>query len=266
MKKYLPLLIIALVGVAAVLGAVMYSQTKKTPSAVAQTNGKTSNSNAAAQTAAKSYAAASPGAQPAWSKGAATASVVLEEFADFQCGSCAAFSPTLREIKTVYGDRVRVIYRQYPLPMHNKAEDASRAAEAAGLQGKFWEMHDMIYDKQKDWSIMTDARAAFAGYAKTLGLDVDKFNNDMVGQIAAQRVAADKKRGNEVGVRATPSVFLNGRLLTPPEMTASGMREAVDQALQAKPAATSNVAAPAAAGNPATPSANGGEAPGSKKP
>lgn len=239
MKKNLPILIIVLVGVAAIVGAVVYFQSNQKQNKVVQENAK---QNAVAAT--DKYKTASAGAQPAWAKGAATASVTLEEFADFQCGSCAAFSPTLREIKTVYGERVRVIFRQYPLPMHPKAEDASRATEAAGLQGKFWEMHDLIFDKQKDWSVMLDHRKVFADYAKNLGLDVDKFNNDMVGQIAAQRIAADKQRGNQVGIRATPSVFLNGRLLTTNEMTASGMRQAIDQALQNKPAAATGSTAP----------------------
>jgi len=232
MNKNLPLIIIGLVAVAAIAAGVFLYQTGKTPTTKTPTAIVNSNANSNDKT----LKTAPPGAEPAWTKGAPNATVTLEEFADFECPSCGAFAPTMREIKTVYGDRVRVIFRQYPLQMHQRAYDAARAAEAAGAQGRFWEMHDMLYDKQKVWSSKTllDHRKEFEGYAKSLGLNVDKFNNDLTGNMANSRVAADKKRGDFIGIRATPSLYLNGRLLTPEEMQITKLRELVENALQGK--------------------------------
>lgn len=227
----IPAVIIGLVAVIAIVATVYLYQTSRanTPGPVI------SNANANANSNTKALKTAPPGAEPAWTKGAPNATVTLEEFADFECPSCGFFEPTMREIKTVYGDRVRVIFRQYPLQMHQHAYDAARAAEAAGQQGKFWEMHDMLYDKQKSWSKeMPDARKEFENYAKTLGLNVDKFNNDLTGDTANSRVSADKKRGDFISIRATPSIFLNGRLLTADEMQVTKMRELIENALQGK--------------------------------
>ncbi|HZH34782.1 MAG TPA: thioredoxin domain-containing protein, partial [Pyrinomonadaceae bacterium] len=216
--------------VAAIVGAIIYANMGQSSSA---TPARTNSTNPAAAKATPPPNA-SKGAEPAWARGANNALVTLEECADFECPSCAVFQPTLQEVKTIYGDRVRIIFRQYPLQMHPKAYDASRAAEAAGMQGKFWEMSDKLFQKQKDWKMLPDHRAEYANYAKELGLDVEKFKSDMIGQVASQRVAADKKRGDELGIRSTPSVFLNGRLLAPDEMSAARMRQAIDAAIQGR--------------------------------
>ena len=228
MNKNLPIVIIGIVAIVAITGGVVLFQSSK-----AENNKPRASSNNAAP-AVDRYKTAPPGAQPAWAKGPANAVVTLEEFADFQCPSCAQFDPAIREIKTIYGDRVRVVFRQYPLQMHPKAYDAARAAEAAGIQGKFWEMHDLLYDKQKDWSVMENHRQTFAEYARSLGLNVEKFNDDLVGQITSSRVGLDKQRGDAIGIRATPSLFVNGRLLMPDEMQTTKLRQVVENALQRK--------------------------------
>jgi protein-disulfide isomerase len=229
MKNKTPLIIIGIVAVAAIVGALIYANMGNTPPRVSNANKNAANTRANA-----TPVNASAGAQPAWSKGAPNAQVTIEEFADFQCPSCAYFHTVLKEVKTVYGDRVRVTFRQYPLQqVHPHAYDAARAAEAAGVQGadKFWAMHDTLFEKQKEWSVMPNARDEFAKYAGQIGLDVEKFKTDMVGMIANSRVAADKKRGDEMRVGSTPSVFLNGRLLLPEEMTSPKMRQLIDAAL-----------------------------------
>lgn len=232
MNKNLPALIIGLVAVIAIVaGVVLYqnSKAKDTPAAI-------KNSNSAPPPVDRTKTAPS-GAEPAWAKGAPNATVTLEEFADFECPACGTFEMVLREIKTIYGDRVRIIFRQYPLvQVHHRAYDAARAAEAAGAQGKFWEMHGMLYDKQRTWSSKTllNHRQEFESYAKTLGLNVEKFNTDLTGETANNRVAADKKRGDYIGIRSTPSIFLNGRLLTVDEMQITKMRGLIENALQGK--------------------------------
>lgn len=231
----LPFGIIAVVAIAAIIGTLLYLRSAG-PGTASNTNANRTQANNA-QKNTNMLANATPGAQPAWSRGPATAPVTIEEFADFECPSCANFEPTIRQIKTIYGDRVRVIFRHFPLTqIHQKAYDASRAAEAAGMQNKFWEMHDLLYDKQKDWTVSSDHRAQFAEYAKQLGLDVDKFKTDMLGMVTAQRVDADKKRGETARIMSTPSAFINGRPLDfATEMSnTEAMRRAVEAALQGK--------------------------------
>jgi protein-disulfide isomerase len=230
MNKNLPALIIGIVAlVAVVAGVVLYNNGKAPATSANKTNVNSASSGDKIKNAP-------PGATPAWTRGAPNAPVVLEEFGDFQCPSCAAFEPTMREIKTIYADKVRVVFRQYPLAMHPKAYDAALAAEAAGMQGadKFWAMHDLLYEKQKDWTVMEDHRKTFADYAKTLGLDVNKFNEDLVGLPAKNRVSADKQRGDFIPIKATPSLFLNNRLLLPEEMQTAKLRELIDKALAGK--------------------------------
>lgn len=238
MKKnnQLPLTIIGLVAVVAIIGTVLYLRgaRSETPSK-SNTNKSANSSNSKNSTNA--LANALPGAQPAWGKGPATAPVVIEEFADFECPSCANFEPVIRQIKSLYGDKVRVVFRHYPLTqIHAKAYDAARATEAAGMQGKFWEMHDLLYDKQKSWTTSTDHRNEFANYAQQMGLNVDQFKTDMAGMITAQRVDADKKRGDSVRIGSTPSAFLNGRPLdfTTEMSNTEALRRAVEGALQGK--------------------------------
>jgi protein-disulfide isomerase len=111
-----------------------------------------------------------------------------------------------------FGPRLRVIFREYPLvPTHPHALVAARSAEAAGLQGKFWEMHDLIFENQRTWHEQFDARPTFEGYAQKLGLDLERFKRDVNSQVVEQRIFQDGKRAHALGVKGTPTVFLNGR-------------------------------------------------------
>ena len=175
---------------------------------------------------------AQPGAPRPFTRGTPTARVTLEEFSDFQCPACSGLEPGLKRVMTDYEDRVRFVFRNYPLQMHKYAFLASRAAEAAGLQGKFWEMHDMLYDNQKEWSDSMEPRVQFDSYATRLGLDVQRFKADMERQDLADRVKADLLRGNSLGVKGTPTVYLNGRELVPGQLvTEDILRREVEAAL-----------------------------------
>jgi protein-disulfide isomerase len=111
-----------------------------------------------------------------------------------------------------FGQRLRVIFREFPLvPTHPHALVAARSAEAAGLQGKFWEMHDLLFENQRTWHEVFDARPTFEGYAQKLGLDLERFRRDVSSQVVEQRIFLDGKRAHELGVKGTPTVFLNGR-------------------------------------------------------
>ena len=164
MKRLLPFVIIAVVLGAGILTA-RYLQRASTeaPPPPPPTPG--------ASPAASIVAPSEAGAEPAHAQGDAKAPVTLEEFGDFQCPPCGLLHPVLKAMETEYGpQKLRIIFREYPLvPNHVHALAAARAAEAAGLQGKFWEMHDLIYEHQKDWSEVFDVRPIFDGYAKSIG-------------------------------------------------------------------------------------------------
>ena len=150
--------------------------------------------------------------QPAHFKGRIDAPVQIEEFGDYQCPPCGQFHPIMQRVLAQYGDRIRFSFRNFPLDtMHKFALVAARAAEAAGQQGKFWEMHDLLYERQQEWSKADDARPLFIKYAQELGLDVNRFQQDIDGAIAGMRVAQDRDIGNVRGVKGTPTLFLNGR-------------------------------------------------------
>src|SRR5206468_3926399 len=132
-----------------------------------------------------------PGAQPPHIRGTATAPVTLEEFGDFECLPCFLLWPAVQNLEKDYGKDLAVIFRERPLPQHSHAPDAARAAEAAGVQGKFWEMHDMLYMNRGKWVRAADPKEYFRQCAATLGLDVDKFVRDAAGPQVAQRLQAD---------------------------------------------------------------------------
>lgn len=225
MKRTLPFVIIGAVLVLG-LGTVWYLQrsTAETPAAgdpgVAPSNGAALATGPTAPGAAPATAPASapagpvePGAQPAHALGNANAPVTLEEFGDFQCPPCGMLHPILDNFAKEFGPaKLRIIFREYPLvPTHVHALAAARSAEAAGLQNKFWEMHDMIYEHQKDWATADDVRPIFSSYAKAIGLDVIQFERDAAGNVVEQRIFLDGKRAHTLGVKGTPTVFMNGR-------------------------------------------------------
>jgi protein-disulfide isomerase len=173
------------------------------------------------------------GAQPPNQAGSPSAAVTLEEFADFQCPQCALENPTMNEIKSMYGTRIHFIFRDFPLDIkaHDKSYDAAVAAEAAGLQGKFWEMQNMLFSNQKAWTDNDNFRQLWKEYAQKLGVDVPKWENDIAGLAAKTRVNADKERGKAIGINSTPTVFLNGNALKLDDMTVDNMKALIDAEL-----------------------------------
>lgn len=179
---------------------------------------------------------AEPGAEPPHVQGNPNAPVTLEEFGDFECPPCGLVHPILKNLEAEFGPtRVRIIFREFPLvPAHVHALAAARAAEAAGLQGKFWEMHDLIYEHQKEWHEAFDVRPIFEGYAKTIGLDMEQFQRDNTGEAVERRIFLDGKRGHSLGVQGTPTVFLNGREVPFPSLQQDKLRELINAELAAQ--------------------------------
>ncbi len=144
--------------------------------------------------------------------GSASAEITLVEFGDFQCPACKAAHPTVKKLKDDYGDRMQFVYRNYPLSsIHPNAFDAALAAEAAGEQGKFFEMHDMLFANQAEWSDKKNAKDIFVSYAEKLQLNVEKFNADAKNKSLSERINSDIADGNAAGVRSTPTFFINGK-------------------------------------------------------
>ena len=138
--------------------------------------------------------------------GPENATVTVIEFSDFECPFCGKAAPTVKQIKEQYGDRIRFVYKHFPLPSHSTAPKAAEAAECAGDQGKFWEMHDKMFANQK-----TLFPNSLKGYAKDIGLNTTAFNNCLDSGIMASRVQSDQQEGNTFGVKATPTFFINNR-------------------------------------------------------
>ncbi len=141
-------------------------------------------------------------------RGDARAKVTFVEWSDFQCPFCARVGPTLKQIEAEYGDRVRFAFKHLPLSFHPKAPAAHAAAEAAHRQGKFWEMHDRIFQNQQEM-----APEKYVEWARELGLDVAKFQQDVASPEVKSKVDADAKQAAGFGVSGTPSFFVNGRFL-----------------------------------------------------
>ena len=207
MKRTLPFIIILVVLGAAVGSALYY--TRATPSS----NYTPANPTATGLTSPQPEAVNGvPGADPPYTLGPPNAPARLEEFGDFQCPPCGMFHPILVQMHKEFGDKLQITFREFPLaPAHQHAIAAASAAEAAGLQGKFWEMHDLLYEHQNDWKDKFDVRPIFEGYAQQIGLNMDRYKKDVAGEAVAQRIFLDRKRGESLGVKGTPTVFLNGR-------------------------------------------------------
>jgi protein-disulfide isomerase len=138
--------------------------------------------------------------------------------------------------------------------MHDKAYDAATAAEAAGIQGKFWDMHNLLYTNQAAWSSDPNYKQVFRGYAEKIGLDVDKWENDMAGMGPKSRISADLERGKALNINTTPTVFIDGKSVPFPDMNVQTMQKLIDDELKEKQSGQTQAPAPQSA--PAANNAN----------
>jgi len=218
MKRYLPFVIVF--GVALVTlgsGTVLYRA--KLP----QVKNIPDNPSVAAEKDASAHVRGNPGAP-----------VTLEEFGDFQCPPCGQFAGFAEELLKEYDSRLRVVFRNFPLPGHEHAREAAIAAEAAGFQGKFWEMHDTLYKEQTAWSKAPNTRELFESYAGTLGLNMEQFKKDMDSDKAKERVDSDHTLGDSLGIKVTPTLFINKRPVEQQQKNPDGLRAAINAALEEK--------------------------------
>jgi predicted DsbA family dithiol-disulfide isomerase len=235
MRRYLPFALVGAVLLLTVGGGLLLFRSHKSPPL--------------------KIAAGTAGAEPSHLRGAAKARVTLEEFGDFQCPPCGFLAATLLKVEHDYAESVQVVFRQFPLAMHPHAMTAARAAEAAGLQGRFWGMHDMLFQNSMVWSkeparpfirvlppgpnaspipSAEGVRAVFTDYATKLGLDVQRFNRDMDGEEVKARIKLDQERAASIGVDRTPFLFINGLQIPFASLDEKELRGVIDTALSGK--------------------------------
>ncbi|HEY4504149.1 MAG TPA: thioredoxin domain-containing protein [Candidatus Paceibacterota bacterium] len=164
------------------------------------------------------------GTATSWKNGPDTAKAKLLEYGDFQCPACATYYPFVEQLQKDFPTDLQLQFRHLPLvSIHQHAMNAARATEAAGKQGKFWEMYDQIYKGQKEWSVLTDARLAFEKYATDIGLDVAQYKIDVANKdLTDGAINADIAEFNKLGIpMSTPTFVLNGKVITEANMPRS---------------------------------------------
>ena len=222
MKRYLPFVIIAAVALGAIGGGTALYRAKQKRLDLATV------ANLANPAGAK------PGAKPPHVRGSTRAPITIEEFADFQCPPCAGISTVVKELEKKNPDKLRIVFRHYPLKNHQHAVPAALAAEAAALQGKFWEMHDQLFQGQAAWSKAQEVRPIFEGYASSIGLDMERFRKDMADEKTRARVTADQERANSLGVSRTPSLFINGEVVPVKSFSPPALQAAIQAVLEGR--------------------------------
>ena len=165
-------------------------------------------------------------------RGKTDAKVTLVEYGDFQCGPCKSHETTVRRLHDTFKDDLAIIFRNYPVASsHPNARAAAASAESAGLQGKFWEMHDLIYEHQETWSSAqaSERDAFFQGYAEQLGLNIEKFKEDLSSDAVKKKIDFDLAVGRAQKVTGTPSFFIDGKNINVGDLESS-VKEALKNA------------------------------------
>ena len=162
-------------------------------------------------------------------RGNASAPITIVEFSDYQCPFCARVNPTLEQVRKTYGDKVKIIFKDFPLPNHPQAPKASEAAHCAGEQGKYWELHDVMFANQRALNV-----PELKQYATTLGLDMAKFTPCLDSGKHAGLVASGLAQGEKMGVNSTPTLYINGRALIGAQPF-EAFKQIIDEELARKP-------------------------------
>lgn len=167
-----------------------------------------------------------------WVSGTSTAKVTIVEYLDFECEACGAFYPITTKLKEEYKDDVRLVVRYFPLPGHKNSRTAAQAVEAAGKQGKFWEMYNLLFTKQSEWSEQQVANQdQFEKYAIEAGVNVEQWKKDVVSDEVKKRVDDSYKEAVSLNLEGTPSFFINGKRIQNPRGYES-FKNLVDAALK----------------------------------
>jgi protein-disulfide isomerase len=214
MKRFLPFLLILAVGACAIAGGILFYRAQER----------------ARVEATRLQVGAEEGARHM--RGPGNAAVVLVEFGDFQCPPCGGLSEPLNELEKENPSQLRIVFRQLPLEIHQHAREAAYASEAAALQGHFWEMHDLLYREQATWSKAADVTPLFEGYATKIGLNLERYRADVSSVGVKALVMSDEKRAAINKVEATPSIFINDKLVPPASLHPADLRALVQVAIK----------------------------------
>lgn len=167
--------------------------------------------------------------------GEGTSGVTLIEYGDFQCGACKIYYPVLKQVKEVYGDQITFQFRHFPLEsIHVNGRAGSRAAEAAGLQDKFFEMHDMLYENQLEWETIGNPIPLFESYAQSIGLDMERFKTDYRSSVVNATISADIREGQNIKADSTPTFVLDGIKLEGTSASVESLSTFIDEAILKK--------------------------------
>jgi protein-disulfide isomerase len=214
MKRYLPFIIVGFVAAATLTsGVILYRINRPVALVIPKERVEKGDSKAA------------------HIRGPENAKVTLEEFGDFQCPPCGMLAGPIKQIEEENASVMRVIFRNFPFPIHRHAVEAALAAEAAGRQGKFWEMHDLLYREQAAWTNATDIKILFSSYAGMIGLDLERFDKDKRSEEVRLRVENDRKLGLSIGIQTTPTILINNRPVPNTALSPDGLRQAIKEAL-----------------------------------
>ena len=215
-------------------------------------SGGAGGSGSAAANASSTFVATTvPPIGPAdWTQGNPTAKVSVIEYGDFECPACGAYNPVMDDLIKTYGSQVLFAFRNFPLyTIHPDAGISAQAAEAAGWQGKYWPMHELLYQTQATWSTVAAGQVVsqyFNGYAQQLGLNVSKFDQDINSTAVTNKIAADVASGNAAQIDHTPTFFVNNAQIQNPT-SEDAFKQVIDAALaaagSASPMATGTLAA-----------------------
>lgn len=208
MKQFRPLLIIAIAVIAALIGAALLLRSRRDDSVSAPP---------------------SPTIAEKPAKIPANVVVTLEEFGDYQCPPCAQLHPELKKLKQEFGPNLNFVFRNLPLStVHKNALAAAQAAEAARVQNRFWEMHDLLYENQDTWKDDANPRPRFVKFARDLGLNTWLFVRDLEGDQVKFRIEADRDAALRLEIDATPTILINGRRLGTEATTPYGIRKGIE--------------------------------------
>lgn len=213
-----PILVIA-IAVALAGGTAFYLARSAEPAATASSNSSVAENSSIG---------------PGHTRGPANAALTLLEFGDYQCPSCRAYHPIVAEVLKRYPDKIRLEFHHYPLiQIHAHAMTASMAVEAAGEQGKYWEMNDLVFELQPEWSQSQNPETEFLAMASRLGLDQNKFMQSMRSLELQDRVLKDVVAAREGNIEAVPTFFLNGKPIQP-RLSIDDFVKIIETELQAK--------------------------------
>lgn len=158
--------------------------------------------------------------------------VTLVEYGDFQCPACSGYAPVMKQVIEKYGNDITLQFRHFPIiSLHPNAFAASRAAEAASKQDKFWEMYELIYANQEAWSLSKNPNSFFESYANQLGLDLETYQEDFLSNAVNDAIRADMAEARELNVSATPTFFVNGEAIETPPQSIDAFSEILDKAI-----------------------------------